>query len=270
MQQAVPEWAALTALTREQLDITDRAAVRSAVEGLRPDWVVNAAAYTQVDLAEREPEAAFTMNRDGAAHLAEACAHVGARMVQISTDYVFDGTKGAPYLPDDTPNPLNVYGESKLAGELAVRAVLGDHALILRTSWVYSLKGPSFLTTMLRLMAEREELVVVDDQIGTPTSSASLALVIFEAMRRDLTGVYHWTDAGVASWYDFAVAIAEEAVAAGKIGRAPRVRPIPSSAYPTPARRPSCAVLDKTATREALGTESVHWRLALRQTLVPL
>jgi len=257
----------VVAVPRSRLDITDPAAVGRLLEELRPGWVVNAAAYTRVDQAEAEPDRAFAVNGEGARIVAEACRRAGCRMVQVSTDYVFDGAKGRAYRPGDPPAPLNTYGRSKLAGEEAVRSVLGDRALVLRTAWVYSVEGPSFLTTMLRLFRDRDELGVVEDQVGTPTAAASLARAVLRAVERGVTGLHHWTDAGVASWYDFAVAIAEEAVTLGLVARAPRIRPIPTSDYPTPAARPACSVLDKSATRRALGLEPVHWREVLRRTL---
>ena len=267
LKAEAPEGIEVHTLSRSELDITDSAAVARALEAVRPDWVVNAAAYTAVDRAESEPDRALAVNRDGARIVAEACRRHGCRMVHLSTDYVFDGRRGAPYRPEDAPCPLNTYGRSKLAGEEAVRSALGGRALILRTAWVYSVEGPSFLTTMLRLMREREELRVVEDQVGTPTSARSLARAVLRAAERNVSGTHHWTDAGVASWYDFAVAIAEEAAARGLIRRVPRIRPIPARDYPTPAPRPAYSVLDKTSARRALGLDPVHWRRALGQLL---
>ncbi len=254
----------LVTVGREALDIAERLDVIEMITKIRPDWVINAAAYTAVDRAEDEPRAAFAVNRDGAGNIAEACAQVSAKMVQVSTDYVFDGTKGAPYLPSDETNPLNVYGESKLAGERKVRDILGENALILRTAWVYSLNGPSFLTTMLRLMSERSEIDVVEDQVGSPTSATSLAKAVLSAVDLGVTGLHHWSDAGVASWYDFAVAIAEEGVANGLLARMPVVNPIPTRNYPTVAPRPKYTVLDKSYTRPTISCRSTHWRDALR------
>jgi dTDP-4-dehydrorhamnose reductase len=171
-------------------------------------------------------------------------------------------------VPDDPPNPVNVYGRTKLMGERAVLAVLGDRACVLRTAWVYSVEGPSFLTTMLRLLPEREELRVVKDQVGTPTSAASLTRAVVRVLERGVGGIHHWTDARVASWYDFAVAIAEELEGRGPLARVPRIRPIPTADFPTPARRPLYSVLDKTITRERLGLGALNWRGALRETLL--
>jgi dTDP-4-dehydrorhamnose reductase len=267
LRQARPEWMELTVLARGQLDITEKDAVAQALAAAKPDWIVNAAAYTAVDQAEQERELAFHINADGAAYVAEAAGKYGSRMIQLSTDYVFDGVSPAPYLPDDRTNPLNVYGASKLAGEERVRDSLKERALILRTAWVYSIDGPSFLTTMLRLLRERDEIRVVEDQIGTPTSVESLAQAVIAAIEKEVTGIHHWTDAGVASWYDFACAIRDEVLALGLLSETARVRPVMTDDYPTAARRPASSVLDKTATRRVLGCEGDHWRSSLHRLL---
>jgi dTDP-4-dehydrorhamnose reductase len=264
----VPPGSEALALGRAQLDLTRPADVARGVAEFRPDLVVNAAGYTAVDRAEAEPEAARAVNEEGARHLAGAAADVGARMLHLSTDYVFDGRQGRPYAPGDRPNPLNAYGGSKLAGELAVLDTLGAGAVVVRTAWVYAARGRNFLHTMLRLMSEREQLTVVSDQIGTPTSAASVARAAWAlADRPDLHGIAHWTDGGVASWYDFAVAIQEEALQAGLLKRASRLLPATSEEYPTPACRPRYSVLDCSATQTALGLVPDHWRVALRRTL---
>jgi dTDP-4-dehydrorhamnose reductase len=270
LQQTMPETVELLALDRKALDITNRKAVIEMVSNFRPDWLINAAAYTAVDKAESEPEIAFAINRDGTAHLAQAAVEANARLVHISTDYVFDGKQSRPYLPDDPVNPINVYGESKLAGELATREVLNEQALILRTSWVYAPHGKNFLTTMLRLMRERNELKVVEDQVGTPTSTLSLANAILTAIAREVTGTHHWTDAGVTSWYDFACAIREQSEAVGINLTDCNISPIPTSDYPTPAKRPACSLLDKQSMRSAIGEDGIQWENNLRQTLKSL
>jgi dTDP-4-dehydrorhamnose reductase len=230
--------------------------------------VVNAAGYTAVDRAEAEPDAAHAVNEEGARHLAEAAAEVGARMLHFSTDYVFDGKQARPYAPGDRPNPLNAYGVSKLAGERAVLGTLGDRAVIVRTAWVYAATGRNFLRTMLRLLNEREQVTVVSDQIGTPTSAASVALATWAiAGRPGVHGIAHWTDGGVASWYDFAVAIREESLAMGLLRRAATILPIATAEYPTPACRPHYSVLDCSATQSALGMAPDHWRAELRRIL---
>jgi dTDP-4-dehydrorhamnose reductase len=228
--------------------------------------IVNAAAYTAVDRAEGESDLAFRINRDGADHLATAAREIGARLVHVSTDFVFDGRASRPYRPEDSTGPLNVYGASKLAGEQAVAAAAPD-ALIVRTAWVYGPSGGNFLATMLRLMASRTEIGVVADQIGTPTSTLTLASALWALAGGDARGTLHYTDAGVASWYDFATAIAEEAAATGLLARAPSVRPISTADYPTPAARPAFSVLDKSATFTLLGGPPPHWRAALRAVL---
>jgi dTDP-4-dehydrorhamnose reductase len=257
----------LLPLDRGGLDITDAASVGAAVGSFRPHWIVNAAAYTAVDRAEGDAEGAFAINRDGPANLALAAKSTGARMVQVSTDYVFGGELARPYRPDDVTGPVNVYGRSKLAGEVAVRQALGDDVLVLRTSWVYAGHGRNFLLTMLRLMRERSELRVVEDQVGTPTSAASLARAVLAAVGQGIVGTHHWTDAGVASWYDFALAIQEEGARAGLDTARCHVLPIPTDEYPTPARRPASSLLDKTSLRSASGITGRHWREELCEVL---
>jgi len=255
------------ALTRRDLDIGDPVAVADGLAQLAPDLLINAAAYTAVDAAEKEAAAAHRANAEGPAHLARACKDMGARLIHISTDFVFDGAASIPYPVDAPTAPLGEYGRSKLAGEQAVRAILPE-ALVLRTGWVYSSYGNNFVKTMLRLMADREELGVVADQVGTPTWASGLASAVWAAAQKpELSGIYHWSDAGVCSWYDFAVAICEEACALGLLARPVNVRPIPASAYPTPARRPSYSVLDKVDSWRDFALEGVHWRQQLRNML---
>lgn len=257
----------LHAFDREMLDITDAAAVNAIVRKVRPDVIINVAAYTAVDRAEEEPERACAVNRDGAENLARGAHDCGARLIHVSTDFVFDGEKGRPYRADDTPAPQCVYGTSKLAGEQAVREMLAAELLIVRTAWVYSSHGGNFVKTMLRLMGSRDALRVVDDQIGSPTWAGGLADCIWRAVDAKLTGVHHWTDAGIASWYDFAVAIQEEALALGLLEREIPIEPITTPEYPLPAQRPAYSVLDKSATWQALGYKAPHWRTALRKML---
>jgi dTDP-4-dehydrorhamnose reductase len=233
------------------------------------DLVINAAAYTAVDKAESDEgrARAEAVNAIGAGALAAACASLGVRLIHISTDFVFDGAASSPYAVDARCAPLGQYGLSKWRGEQRVLAAQPD-ALVLRTAWVYSRHGGNFMKTMLRLMAERDAIGVVADQVGTPTSTVTLADAIWRfAARPQLRGVYHFTDAGVASWYDFAVAIQEEALARGLLQRRIPVRPIATADYPTPARRPAYSVLDKRATWRDLELEPQHWRVALRAVL---
>jgi dTDP-4-dehydrorhamnose reductase len=266
LQSRAPAGATVVALTEQDLDICDAAAVERAVTSHAPDVVFNAAAYTAVDRAESDTDVAFRVNRDGAANLGRAATSAGASFVHVSTDFIFDGQASRAYRPEDTPAPLGIYGASKLAGERAVTEVV-PQALIVRTAWVYSPWGGNFLKTMLRVMAERGEVRVVADQIGTPTSASTLADTLWGLVHVRATGTFHCTDAGVASWYDFAQAIAEDAHALGMLGGRVRVLPIATTDYPTPARRPAFSVLDKSATWAALGATAPHWRVAMREVL---
>lgn len=247
---------------RADADFTQAGRVRDAIAARKADWVVNCAAYTAVDKAESDADTAFAVNRDAARAVAEAVAAYGGRLLHVSTDFVFDGAQSRPYREDDAPNPIGVYAQSKWAGEQAVREVTAD-ALIVRTAWVHGAHGHNFVKTMLRLAAERDELRVVDDQVGTPSWTGDIAAALIELVDQDARGCYHFTNEGVASWYDFAVAILDEARALGFPVKAGRVTPIPTSAYPTPARRPAYSVLDKQKIRAALARPIPHWRESL-------
>lgn len=267
---APSEWQ-LHAFTRAELDIRSPEQLAQRLDPLAIQVVVNAAAYTRVDRAESERDRAMAINRDGVAHLAQWVAARGCRLIHVSTDFVFDGRAGQPRQPGDATAPLNHYGQSKRAGELAVLAACADRAVILRTGWLYSRYQPNFVTTMLRLMSEREQLGVVSDQVGTPTSTHSLGRLIARIVQdEEASGVFHWSDAGVASWYDFAVAIQEEALAAGLLHRAIPVSPISTADYPTPASRPAYSVLDKTASYRRFEMAATHWREELRQVIAEL
>jgi dTDP-4-dehydrorhamnose reductase len=261
--------AQVQSLTHAQLNISDAAAVESVVKLFRPDIIINAAAYTAVDRAEDEPQSAAAINAHGPAHLARSARAIpDCRLLHISTDYVFDGRGTRAYRPDDPPNPLSVYGRSKLQGEQSVSEILGDRALVLRTAWVYAAQGKNFLLTMLRLMRERGAVRVVADQRGTPTSADSIARVLWAiAERADLHGILHWTDAGEDTWYGFAMAIAEEAHRAGLLSTMPTVTPITTADYPTRAHRPANSVLDSSLSVAALGLTPSAWRVNLRATL---
>lgn len=255
------------------VDLADAHACRRAVLEHRPDWVLNAGAYTQVDQAEREPELAWSVNAEAPAALAEGLAETGGRLLQISTDFVFNGRQGTPYRPEQKPDPLGVYGATKAAGEAAALRLPG--ARVLRTGWVYGPVGHNFCLTMLRLQstcaAEGRPLRVVADQVGCPTSSASLAQACWRAIGcgADPEGpaVLHWSDAGVASWYDFAVAVAELARELGLLETTVEVEPIATADYPTPAVRPSYSLLDCVDSARQLQLSPEHWRSQLRQTL---
>lgn len=252
-------------LDRSGLDIGDPQAVRDCVERIQPHAILNAAAYTAVDRAESDAENAYRINSFGAGQLALAAARVGARLIHVSTDFVFDGCHSVPYRPGDPTKPLGIYGLSKREGELAVLAAAPD-ALIVRTAWVYSSHGQNFVKTMLRVMRERPEVRVVADQVGTPTSATTLARTLWSLLdARPAGGIFHCTDAGVASWYDFACAIRELAQPMCGESLAP-VRPIRTQDYPTPAQRPAYSVLDKTATWEVAGN-APHWREALKEVI---
>jgi len=248
-------------------DIADAASVEAVMTAHRPQVVVNAAGHTAVDRAESEHEAAERSNALGPAVLAEACVRHDARLVHLSTDFVFDGRGHRPYRPDDPTGPLSVYGRTKLEGERRVHAIAAERSLILRTAWVYDATGRNFVTTMLRLMRERDEVRVITDQLGTPTSSTSLALGIWALADARAVGTHHWTDAGVASWYDFAVAIHRTGAARGLLPASTRVVPIPTEAYPTPAVRPAYSVLDKTEAWALAGFVPKHWQDALAEVL---
>lgn len=258
------------ALDRAGLDISDPGSIAGALSQEQPDVLINAAAYTAVDAAETDRDTAFAVNDTAAGLLAEACTKRDIRLLHVSTDFVFDGASGSPYRPGDATGPLGVYGASKLAGEARLRS-RDPGALVLRTGWVYSRHGGNFVLTMLRLMAARDELGIVADQVGTPTWARGLALALWTfAQRPGLSGIYHWSDAGVCSWYDFAVAIAEEAFALNLLPRMPKILPIATADYPTAARRPACSVLDKRDTWRDLALEGVHWRRQLRMMLQDL
>ncbi len=274
LRATAPAGVVIEAPMRSELSITNRPRTLEAIEAAAPDLVINAAAYTAVDQAESDREAAFAVNAGGAANLAAGAAAVEARLIHVSTDFVFDGEKGHPYRVDDPPHPLGVYGESKLAGETAVREALPGRSLVIRTSWLYSSHGHNFVATMLRLFAERPEVSVVADQIGSPTWAHNLAKAIWAwSARPSASGLRHFADAGVASWYDFAVAIRERATELGILpagGDGVAIRPIPSEKYPTPARRPASSILDSFASWEELEMTPVHWRDSLSAMLSEL
>lgn len=255
-------------------DLGEPQGLAQVVREVAPDAVVNAAAYTAVDKAESEPEVAFRVNGQAPGVLAAACAEAGIPLVHYSTDYVFDGQGTRPYREDDPTAPLGVYGASKLAGEEAIRAAGGRH-LVFRTAWVYAAHSHNFLRTMLRLGAERDELRVVADQVGTPTPAALIADVTAVALRRALgdagvSGTWHLVADGHTSWHGFAEAIFAEAVAAGLLPRAPRVQAITTAEFPTPARRPVYSCLDTGALRRDFGIDLPSWQQALRQVVAEL
>jgi dTDP-4-dehydrorhamnose reductase len=260
----------LVVLGRDRLDLARPEHIRQQVRHIAPDLIINAAAHTAVDLAESEPELAFAINASGPGVLAEEAALLGAPLIHYSTDYVFDGSKPAPYNEADTPNPLGVYGKSKLAGEQAIAAAHAQH-LILRTSWVYSSHGRNFLLTMQRLLQEKPELRVVADQIGAPTWAGSIARSTLALIERwqagdaGAWGTYHLTNQGETSWFGFAQAIGNALREQGKPCAA--LLPIPSSDYPTPAARPSNSRLDCSRLQREWGVSQPDWQTALRECL---
>jgi dTDP-4-dehydrorhamnose reductase len=271
LQRLAPSGVDLLPVDVQQLDLTRSDAVEAFIAAHRPAAIINCAAYTAVDRAESEPELAEAVNVRAAAALADSASRHGARLIQISTDFVFGGATARPWRPDDPTAPQSVYGRTKRDGEQVVLQTLGARALVIRTAWLYSEHGSNFVRTMLRLMRERDEVRVIADQIGTPTWAHSLAETLWSAIATpEVHGILHWTDAGVASWYDFAVAIQEEGLACGVLSRMVPVIPIATSEYPTPAARPSFSVLDKSATIRALAVTPAHWRVNLRRMLAGL
>lgn len=268
LTRCAPRRVDVRAVTRTELDIGDPGEVRAAVTAFRPDVIINAAAYTAVDKAEFEPEHARAVNTRGPRLLARAALAIpGCRLLHISTDYVFDGL-AAPYKPGDLTNPISVYGLTKLWGEAAVLEVLGERAVVLRTAWVYADQGKNFLLTMLKMMRERGTVRVVTDQHGSPTTADSIACALWAiALRPRVHGILHWTDAGEAAWFDFAVAIAQEGHAAGLLSKSVEVTPITTADFPTAARRPANSLLECCESIEQLELTPAHWRVNLRETL---
>ena len=270
LQQQLPPLGELIVLGRDQLDLTNTDQIRRQVRAHRPDLIINAAAHTAVDQAESEPEVAFAINATAPGILAEEAKALGAPLIHYSTDYVFDGSKAAPYTEADTPHPLGVYGQSKLIGEQAIAAVGGEH-LILRTSWVYSNHGKNFLLTMQRLLQEKPQMRIVADQIGAPTWAGTIAgstralIERWQAGDAGAWGVYHLTAQGETSWFGFAEAIGEYLRATGKA--CAELEAIPSSAYPTPAKRPLNSRLDCSRLQREWHVSQPHWQDALHECL---
>ncbi len=260
----------LIVLGRDRLDLADAEQIRQQVRGNRPGLIINAAAHTAVDLAESEPDAAYAINATAPGILAEEAKALGVPLIHYSTDYVFDGSKPAPYTEADTPNPLGVYGQSKLAGEQAIAAVGGEY-LILRTSWVYSNHGKNFLLTMQRLLQEKPHMRIVADQIGAPTWAGTIAnstrvlIERWQAGEAGQWGTYHLTARGETSWFGFAQAIGEHLRAQGKA--CAELEAIPSSAYPTPAKRPLNSRLDCSRLQQQWHVSQPQWQDALRECL---
>jgi dTDP-4-dehydrorhamnose reductase len=245
-----------------EMDITNIESCTNAFLKYQPQFCINTAAYTAVDKAESEPEKAHLINGLGSENLAKVCKENDTILLHISTDFIFDGTSKKPYLESDFPNPQSVYGQTKLEGEIAIQNTWEKH-FIIRTSWVYSQFGANFMKTMLRLASERDSLSVVSDQIGTPTNAVDLAEVLLTIVKSPVThhpssfGIYNFSNEGVCSWYDFAAAIFHQKEL--KID----LTPIPTSAYPTPAKRPAYSVLDKTKIKNTFNIEVNEWKTSL-------
>ncbi|MDP5103799.1 MAG: dTDP-4-dehydrorhamnose reductase [Erythrobacter sp.] len=263
LERTAPGWAMINAIDVDDCDLTDVPMLRARLTVEAPDVIINAAAYTAVDRAESDEDLARAINSDAVAAMVAAMAETGGKVVHVSTDFVFDGEASAAYAPSSARNPLSAYGRTKAEGEDHLR----PEDLLVRTAWVYEAGGANFVRTMIRLMNERDELAVVADQIGAPTWATGLARTIWALVEKGATGTFHHCDDGVASWHEFAVAIAEEAHALGLVANIPVIRAITAAEYPTPARRPAFSLLDCSATRALLGDTPVPWRENLRLML---
>jgi dTDP-4-dehydrorhamnose reductase len=263
LQRLAPAWAEINAIGADDCDFTEISMLRARLTVEAPDVIINAAAYTAVDRAEAEEDLARAINAEAVEAMVEAMAETGGKLVHVSTDFVFDGEASAAYAPSSARNPLSAYGRTKAAGEDHLR----PEDLLVRTAWVYEAGGANFVRTMIRLMNERDEISVVADQVGAPTWATGLARTIWALVEQRATGTFHHCDDGVATWHEFAVAIAEEAHALGLITRIPTIRAITSAEYPTPARRPAYSLLDCGGTRAFLGDAAVPWRDNLRLML---
>ena len=271
---SAPDGIELISTSRKELDLADKKACQDAVADLQPDWVLNAGAYTAVDKAETNAPLAHAVNAGAPEAFATALEKQGGCMLQLSTDYVFSGSQGSPYSIEQKRKPIGVYGASKAAGEVAVQKLLGDQGrgFLLRTSWLVGPVGKNFALSMLRLHNEREELTVVADQVGCPTSTITLARACWQAIQfkdrgSEIQPVMHWSDAGAASWYDVAVAIGNIGQSLGLIKQPAQVRAISTADYPTAARRPSYSLLDCFSTRAMLQLPGQHWREALQDVM---
>ena len=270
LKRSLPDKHELIAADKDGLDISNSKQVLAFFEREKPELIINAAAYTAVDKAEEEKDMAWLVNQQGAENLSLACKQYAIKMVQVSTDFVFSGEQFRPYMPDDKAESGSVYGLSKHAGDEAVLKALGNQVLVVRTSWLYSSHGGNFVKTMLKLMQERDSLGIIVDQTGTPTWAATLADCIWRLMDTNASGVFHCADNGVASWYDFAVAIQEEALELGLLDEETLITPIRTEQYPTPAARPAYSVMDKAKTEKQLDLTLPHWRVSLRMMLQEL
>lgn len=267
LHRTLPDDVVLVGNESLRLDITSLADVMSAMQEHKPECIINAAAYTAVDTAETDADRAFAVNHIGVKNLCEGAQSIDARLIHVSTDFVFGKNEGRPLNADSPTEPCSVYGDSKLAGERAVMELLPHSGSILRTAWVYSSFGQNFVKTMLRVMGDRDAVGVVADQVGSPTWANGLARALWSAARHRLNGIHHWTGGGVASWYDFAVAIYEEGRASGLLDKETAINPLRTDQYPTAGKRPSYSVMDTTRTSEILDLQPEHWRIELRHMI---
>ena len=261
----------IVCLGRDDIDINNIASISAALAKYSANAVINASAYTAVDNAESDVENAYALNAIAVGNLAHACKELAIPFVHISTDFVFHGDKGAPYLPNDDIKPLGVYGASKAEGEKLITEIYPEKSAIIRTSWVYSSHGNNFVKTMLKLMAAKSELGIISDQIGTPTHAKGLAQACLLSIDNHLVGMHHYTDTGVASWFDFAVAIQNIALDLGLLEKRIPIRPIITADYPTPAKRPHYSVLDKSSLASAIPELPLeHWQAQLKNMMTAL
>ena len=268
LQRCAPSEVVLAAPLRSQLDLSQASRLETYLGTFKPAVVINSAAHTAVDRAESEYDLALRVNGSAVADLATLCASRDIRLIHISTDYVFDGTSNLALEPDAQTHPLNAYGRSKLAGEQAIRATGNLNWSIVRAAWIYAPWGQNFVLTMLRLMRERGAVSVVCDQIGSPLSALTLASFLWRLVAcENVNGTLHCADAGVASWYDFSVAIAEEAYALEILSQRPTIKPISTAEFPTPAKRPAFSVLSGRSSMDTVRLEQKHWRVGLREVL---
>lgn len=265
----VPAGIEILSLGRNDVDITSYVELSRVVNEFNPNVIINASAYTAVDKAEIDNKAAYAINKTAVEVMAKVAKEINSRFLHVSTDFVFDGNSNIAYEPQSETNPTGVYGASKLAGEEAVKDIYPENSAIIRTSWVYSSFGNNFVKTMLRLMTEKEQLSVVTDQIGCPTYAKGLATFLWALVEKEkIEQIYHWSDAGVASWYDFAVAIQSIGFEQGVLKKKIPIKAIPSSAYPTPVKRPNFSLLNIAASVEVV--EPIHWREQLEICIIKL
>ncbi len=262
-----PDGAILASITHQDLDIRNKEVLIEIAELFNPTIIINASAYTNVEKAETDQVTAINVNHKGAGNIAETARFVKARMIHISTDYVFSGNHNTPYTTKDSTSPINVYGESKVLGETAVLNKLGNNCLIIRTSWLYSKYGNNFVKNILRKLRNEDFISIVGDQIGTPTHAKSLANIIWKSLAYpEFNGIQHWTNSGIASWYDFAIAIQEEMNLINLNYSKTKIVSVKTKEYPTIATRPMYSILDKTDSEKVFG-QSIHWRTDLRNML---